>query len=179
MVQKLKIATTSLTGCFGCHMSLLDCDEKIIELLQQVELNRSPLSDIKKLSHCDIGIIEGAIANTDNVETIREFRARCKTLVVLGACALNGGIPALRNQYSLAECLEESYINGIGLENKLIPQDDDLPAILNKVHPVQDVVKIDYALPGCPPRAEMIWQCLSALIAGREPEYSDEMIRYD
>ena len=179
MARRLKIASTSLAGCFGCHMSLLDGDEKIIDLLQQVELDRSPLSDIKRVSDCDIGIIEGAIANSENVEVIREFRAHCKTLVVLGACALNGGVPALRNQYTLAECLEESYLNGIGLENHLIPHDEDLPEILDQVYPVQQVVRVDYALPGCPPRADMIWQCLSALIAGRQPRISTELIRYD
>ncbi len=179
MAHKLKIASTSLAGCFGCHMSLLDCDEKIIELLQQVELSRSPLCDIKQVADCDIGIIEGAVANSENVEVIRQFRAQCKTLVVLGACALNGGIPALRNQYSLAECLQESYIDGMGLENQLIPQDEDLPEILDQVYPVQQLVKVDYALPGCPPRADMIWQCLSALVAGQQPELSSELIRYD
>jgi len=176
---KIRIATATLAGCFGCHMSLLDIDEKIIDLVELVEFDRTPLTDIKQLGHCDIGLIEGAVANSENVEILREFRKQCKTIITLGACALNGGIPALRNQFTLEECIKESYIDGMGLENTCIPNDQELPMILNKVHPVQDVIKVDYMLPGCPPTADMIWHALSALIAGREPEFRLDEIRYD
>jgi len=176
---KIRIATTSLAGCFGCHMSILDIDEKMIDLVELVEFSRSPLTDFKHAENCDLGIIEGAVANAENVEVLREFRQNCKILVAVGACALNGGIPAMRNQFSLEECLQESYRDGMGLENTLIPDDPELPMLLNKVHPVQDVVKIDYMLPGCPPTPEIIWELLTALIAGREPVFSEEQIRYD
>jgi NAD-reducing hydrogenase small subunit len=179
MADKIRIATTSLAGCFGCHMSILDIDEKIIDLVELVEFNRSPITDIKEVRDCDIGIIEGAVANSENVEVLREFREQCKTLVAIGACALNGGIPAMRNHYSLQQCLEESYIDGMGLDNAMIPNDPELPMILNQVHPVQDVVKIDYMLPGCPPTAQMIWDALVALIEGREPSFTLEEVRYD
>lgn len=177
--EKIRIATTSLAGCFGCHLSILDIDEKFIDLVQLVEFDRSPLTDIKQVSDCDIGIIEGAVANSENVEVLQEFRRQCKILIAIGACALNGGIPAMRNHFSLEECLKESYIDGLGLDNPKIPDDPELPMILNKVHPVQDVVKIDYVLPGCPPTAEMIWELLTALIEGREPNYTPQEIRYD
>jgi len=179
MPDKIKIATTSLAGCFGCHMSILDIDEKIIDLIQLVEFNRSPLTDIKRITDCEIGIIEGAVANAENVEVLREFREHCKTLVAIGACALNGGIPAMRNHFSLQECLEESYVNGMGLDEARIPDDPELPMLLNKVYPVQQVVKVDYVLPGCPPPADMIWKFLSEILQGREPEFSPEEIRYD
>jgi NAD-reducing hydrogenase small subunit len=177
--QKIRIATTSLAGCFGCHMSILDIDEKIIDLVELVEFDRSPLTDIKQVGECDIGIIEGAVANSENVEVLREFRKHCKIIIAMGACALNGGIPAIRNHYTLEECLNESYMNGMGLDNQLIPNDPELPMILNKVHPVQDVVKVDYMLPGCPPTADMIWDALTALIEGREPSFTMDEIRYD
>ncbi len=179
MTDKIRIATTSLAGCFGCHMSILDIDEKIIDLVELVEFNRSPLTDIKQVSNCDVGIIEGAVANSENVEVLRNFRQQCKTLVAIGACALNGGIPAMRNQFSLQECIEESYINGIGLDHPRIPDDAELPMLLNKVHPVHEVVRVDYFLPGCPPPADMIWQLLTDLLAGREPSFNAEQIHYD
>jgi len=177
--RKIRIATTSLAGCFGCHMSILDIDEKMIDLVELVEFSRSPLTDYKHVVDCDLGIIEGAVANAENVEVLREFRENCKILVAIGACALNGGIPAMRNHFTLTECLQESYVNGMGLENPCIPDDPELPKLLNKVHPVQDVVKIDYMLPGCPPTADMIWELLTALINGREPVFTLEQIRYD
>ena len=179
MTDKIKIATTSLAGCFGCHMSILDIDEKLIDLVELVEFDRSPINDIKQVGKCDLGIIEGAVANSENVEVLREFRRQCTTLVAIGACALNGGIPAMRNHFSLAECLQESYVNGIGLDKPNIPSDPELPGLLNKVYPVQEVVKVDYSLPGCPPTAESIWELLSALLEGRQPQLGPEIIRYD
>jgi len=94
MAAKLRIATVSLAGCFGCHMSFLDIDERLLPLLDQVELDRSPLTDIKHCGHCDIGLIEGGVCNAENVQVLREFRANCKVLVALGACAVNAACRA-------------------------------------------------------------------------------------
>ncbi len=179
MADKIRIATTSLAGCFGCHMSILDIDEKLIDLVELIEFNRTPLTDIKQVKDCDIGIIEGAVANSENVEVLQQFRRECKTLVAIGACALNGGIPAMRNHFTLQECIKESYIDGIGLDNPLIPDDPELHMIINKEHPVHEVVKVDYFLKGCPPPAEMIWEFLTALLEGREVSFTAEQIRYD
>ena len=121
---------------------------------------------ISRNGHCDIGIIEGGVANAENVEVLREFRPHCKILIALGACAVNGGIPAMRNSFELKECLEEAYVDGIGVHNKMIPSDPEIPMLLNKVHPIHEVVKIDYFLPGCPPSGDTIWTFLTELIEG-------------
>ncbi len=179
MKSKITVATTSLAGCFGCHMSLLDMDERFIDLVDRVEFSRSPLTDIKQVRDCDVGIIEGAVTHSENVETLREFRKHCKIIVALGACSVNGSIPAMRNHFTLEECLKESYEQGMGLENQKIPDDPELPMILDKVHPIKDIVKVDYVVPGCPPTADMIWQLFNDLLANRNPIYSPEVIRYD
>ncbi len=176
---KLKVATCSLAGCFGCHMSLLDLDERLFELVDRIDLDRSPLTDIKELGECDVGLIEGGVCNAENVHVLMEFRARCKILVAIGACALNGGVPAMRNQFSLKECLEESYIREIGLVNPQIPDDPELPLLLDKVHPLHEVVKIDYFLPGCPPSADTIWTFISELLSGQPIALSYTQIHYD
>ncbi|MDS4027062.1 MAG: NADP oxidoreductase [Candidatus Contendobacter sp.] len=176
---KVKIATCSLAGCFGCHMSLLDLDERLFDLAERMELDRSPLTDVKELSDCDLGLIEGGVCNAENVHVLMEFRARCKTLVAIGACALNGGVPALRNQYDLKECLEESYLRGIGLVNPQIPNDPEIPLLLNKVHPLHEVVKIDYFLPGCPPSADAIWTFVNQLLSGQPLALPYTQIHYD
>jgi NAD-reducing hydrogenase small subunit len=176
---KLKVATCSLAGCFGCHMSLLDLDERLFDLAERVELDRSPLTDIKELGECDVGLIEGGVCNAENVHVLMEFRARCKILVAIGACALNGGIPAMRNQFDLKECLEESYVRGIGLVNAQIPNDPEIPLLLNKVHPLHEVVKIDYFLPGCPPSADTIWTFINELLSGQPIVLSYTQIHYD
>ena len=176
---KVKIATCSLAGCFGCHMSLLDLDERLFELAERVELDRSPLTDIKELGDCDLGLIEGGVCNAENVHVLMEFRARCKILVAIGACALNGGVPALRNQYDLKECLEESYLRGVGLVNPQIPSDPEIPLLLNQVHPLHEVVKIDYFLPGCPPSADAIWTFVNQLLSGQPLALPYTQIHYD
>jgi NAD-reducing hydrogenase small subunit len=179
MTQKLRLATTSLAGCFGCHMSLLDIDERILELLQQVELDRSPINDIKAIGDCDLGLIEGGVANEDNLEVLRAFRRHCKVLVAFGACAVNGGIPAMRNQFSLRECLEEAYVRGEGIYNPGIPNDPEIPLLLDRVYPIHEVVKVDYFLPGCPPSAEAIWTFLSELLGGKPVGFPYTQIHYD
>ena len=71
--EKLIVATAALCGCFGCHMSLLDIDERILQLVELVEFDRTPLTDIKTVGKCDIGLIEGGVANVDNVEFCESF----------------------------------------------------------------------------------------------------------
>lgn len=179
MNEKIRIATTSLAGCFGCHMSLLDIDERLLDLIQLVEFDRSPINDIKQVGQADVGLIEGGIANTDNLEVLKQFRSHCRILVAVGACAINGGVPAMRNQYSVKECLEESYIDGMGVENPQIPSDPEIPLLLNQVHPIHELVKVDYFLPGCPPSGDAIWTFLNELIEGRPISLPYTQIHYD
>jgi NAD-reducing hydrogenase small subunit len=110
VAEKKIIATGSLAGCFGCHMSLLDIDERILQLIELVEFNKSPINDIKTFTkHCDIGLIEGGCCNDENVHNLIAFRENCTTLVAVGECAIMGGLPSLRNTIPLEECLREAY----------------------------------------------------------------------
>jgi NAD-reducing hydrogenase small subunit len=179
--RKLRVATTSLAGCFGCHTSFLDIDEKLFDLLRHVEFDRTPLTDIKHCGPCDIGIVEGGICNAENVHVLREFRKNCKVLVAIGACALNGGLPAQRNHLDLGICLQEVYVTepGLAVGGGHIPNDPELPLPLDKVHPLHEVVKVDYFIPGCPPPAEAIWSFLSDVIAGRTPQLGHGLLHYD
>jgi NAD-reducing hydrogenase small subunit len=179
MASKIKLATVSLAGCFGCHMSLLDIDERILDLAELVDLDRTPLTDIKEVGACDLGIIEGGVANTENLEVLTSFRERCKKLVAIGACAINGGVPAMRNEFALRECLEESYVDGVGLHNPGVPNGPEIPLLLDKVHPIHEVVMVDYFLPGCPPSADTIWTFLTQVLEGRPIEFPYRQIRYD
>ena len=183
-MSKPVIATTSLAGCFGCHMSFLDIDERLVSLIELVEFNKSPINDIKTFTRpCDIGLIEGCCCNSENVHLLKEFRKQCKTLVAVGECAIMGGLPALRNNIPVQECLEEAYLNSpttVGVNpEKILPNDDELPMILNRVYPCHEIVKIDYFLPGCPPRADLIWNALYALVTGNPLELPYEVVKFD
>lgn len=177
--RKLKVATCSLAGCFGCHMSFLDMDERIVALIDHIEFDRSPLTDIKQVSACDIGLIEGGLCNEENVHVLEEFRKHCRILVAVGACAINGGVPALRNHYTVQECLEESYLNGLGVVDPQIPSDPELPALLPKVIPIHALVQVDYFLPGCPPPADAFVELLDAVLQQREPRLDYQLRRFD
>ena len=179
-MAKPKIATTSLAGCFGCHMSILDIDERILQLAELVDFDKSPINDLKRFTdHCAVGLIEGGCANAENVEVLRYFRQNCDILIAVGECAIMGGLPAMRNGIPLAECLREAYIDGPSVVDGNIPNDHDIPLILDKVYPCHEVVKIDYFLPGCPPSAELIWESLVALLSGKEADLPYELIKYD
>ncbi|HBF89024.1 MAG TPA: NADP oxidoreductase [Bacteroidales bacterium] len=183
-MSKKIVATTSLAGCFGCHMSLLDIDERILDLIELVEFNKSPIDDIKTFTkQCDIGIIEGGCCNSENVHVLKEFRKNCKILVSVGECAIMGGLPALRNGIDIKECIDEAYLNGptakIGNPEGILPNDDELPMILDKVYPCHEIVKIDYFLPGCAPRADLIWNALVALVTGNALELPYEVVKFD
>lgn len=178
--RKLKVATVSLAGCFGCHMSFLDIDERLFELIEHIEFDRSPLTDIKHVGACDLGLIEGGLCNSENVQVLREFRAHCKTLVAVGACAINGGLPAQRNHLDVGELLVDVYGSRPGLSpGSAIPNDPELPLLLNQVHPIHEVVHVDYFLPGCPPSADAFWTFLNDLMAGRTPHLGHGLMRYD
>ncbi len=181
-MTKPKIATTSLAGCFGCHMSVLDIDERILKLVELIEFNKSPINDIKKFTaHCLVGLIEGGCANQENVAVLQDFRKNCDILVSVGDCATMGGIPALRNTIPLQECLNEAYLNGPTVYNEsgTIPNDPELPLLLDKVYPCHEVVKIDYHLPGCPPSADAIWETIVALLNNKPMDLPYEMLKYD
>ncbi len=177
--KKIRLASCSLAGCFGCHMSFLDIDERVVDLLDHVESCRSPLNDIKELKQADVGLVEGALCNEDNVRVLQQFRENCEILVGVGACALTGGLPAMRNHYGLAACLKEAYLDASGVVNPSIPSDPELPRLLNRVRPIQEVVRVDYFLPGCPPPAEAFYELFSALLAGREPALNRNLVLFD
>jgi len=181
-MSKPVIATASLAGCFGCHMSFLDIDDRILQLVELVTFDKSPIDDIKRFTRpVDIGLIEGGCCNSENVHVLRSFRENCRTLVSVGECATMGGLPALRNGIPLKECLDEAYMNSptVDPENRLIPNDEELPIILDKVYPCHEIVRIDAFLPGCPPSADLIWEALTALIEGRPLNLTYDLIKYD
>ena len=176
-----RIATASLAGCFGCHMSVLDIDDRILKLAELVEFDRSPITDIKTVGDCDVGIIEGGVANAENVEVLRSFREHCTILVAMGACAVDGGIPAMRNSFALSECLEEAYLNCITSmpDECVVPYHEDLPKILDKVYACSDIVEIDHFIPGCPPNADHIWRSVLSLLSGQQLPISYAAFKYD
>ena len=185
--RKARIATVSLAGCFGCHMAILDIDERLIELMKQVEFDRSPLTDLKVFARrCDVGIVEGGCCNEENVHVLRDFRRNCDVLIAIGQCAIMGGLPAMRNAIMhsdapLRDCLEEAYITGKYIRNKThnVPNDPALPLLLDKVYPCSEVVEVDFQIPGCAPSGDVIFAALSGILSGKFQGIERESIKFD
>jgi NAD-reducing hydrogenase small subunit len=167
-VERLKLATVWLGGCSGCHMSFLDLDEFLIELAGKADIVFTPFADVKKYPEgVDVVLVEGAVANADHLEMIRTVRARTKTLVSFGDCAITGNVTALRNPFGGAQVvLQRAYLEGV--EGPCLPN-YMVPALLDRVVPVHTVVAVDVYVPGCPPPAARIHLALEELLAGRPP----------
>jgi [NiFe] hydrogenase diaphorase moiety small subunit len=179
---KKRVATVSLAGCFGCHMSLLDADLGILDVAEVVSFNKSPLTDIKQFNgRCHLGIVEGGCCNAHNIEVLKSFREMCDVLVVIGECAIWGGLPAMRNTISLGACLEEAYLNSITSEpgETIIPYHEDLPKMLDRVYGCSEIVKVDYSIPGCPPAADYLWKAVKSILFGESFSLLYSEFKYD
>lgn len=170
--HKITVATAWLDGCSGCHMSFLDMDERLVELVQRVDIVYSPLVDTKTLpEQVDVGILEGSVSSDEDLHKAQEFRKHCKLLISLGDCAVNGNVPAMRNQFKLEAVMDRAYRENVS-EHPVIPT-VSVPTLFPQVRPIHGCVDVDVYVPGCPPHADAIWYVLRELIEGRTPDPSE------
>jgi len=161
-------------------MSLLDMDERIAAVLELADLRATPITDLKEpdASGVDVGVLEGGISNTYNEEVALRMRKRSKILVALGDCAVFGGVPAMRNFFTIEETLRRAYVETESTdESGKIPNDPEL-AVPTKVCALQDVVPVDVFVPGCPPDADTIFYVLAELAQGRIPEVKGDKLHW-
>lgn len=179
-MSKPKIASDWLAGCAGCHMSLLDIDERILQVIELADLRATPITDLKHPDEdgVDVGILEGGINNSANEAVAKQMRSRCKYLVALGDCAVFGGVPAMRNFFTLEETLRRAYIETPSTdETGKIPNDPEL-CVPTEVRALSEVVDVDLHVPGCPPDADVIFHVLAELAQGRIPEIKDDKLHW-
>ena len=179
---KIKIATDWLDTCSGCHMSLLDIDERIVELVKHVEITSSPITDLKHPPEdgVTVGILTGAVSNTHQLEVAKMMRERCEILISMGDCAVMGGICAMRNFFDKEDCLRRGYVETESTDAEgTIPRSDELGKLLDRVMSVSEVVQVDVSIPGCPPPAGAIWYSLLELLEGRIPILMGDNLTYE
>ncbi len=167
--SRARIATVWLDGCSGCHMSFLDLDDKLLDILAQADLVYSPLVDHKEFpENVDVTLVEGAVSSLEDLEKIKQIRERTKILVSLGDCAVTANVPSMRNPFGAQAVLERAYIENATLQPQIPHQ--IIPPLLKRVRPVHEVVKVDVFVPGCPPSAATIGYVVTELLAGRMPD---------
>jgi F420-non-reducing hydrogenase small subunit len=181
-----KIALTWLSGCGGCEESILDIAEGLPELASRMDIVFWPialdhkLDDIARLEDQEIlaTLINGAIRNDEHYRQAMFFRKKSKYLIAHGSCAHTGGVVGLGNLHSNAALLRTVYVEMPTVEEppSLLPGGDADPAapaamvelapLQPRVHALNQVVPVDFVLPGCPPTPESVKQALTMLVDG-------------
>jgi coenzyme F420-reducing hydrogenase gamma subunit len=155
-----RVAVWKFASCDGCQLTLLDCEDELLEVAGAVELAyflEAGLDDGGSGTY-DLSIVEGSITTPHDVERIRDVRARSKVLVTIGACATAGGIQALRNFSSVEEYLGIVYAQ---------------PAFISTLATstgIAEHVPVDFELRGCPITKAQLLEVISAFLAGRRPQ---------
>ncbi len=173
-MNKIKLATVWLDGCSGCHMSLLDIDEGIIQVAKKADVVYGPLVDAQEFPEgVDVTLVEGAVSSQDDLKLVQTIRKRTRLLVALGDCAVTSNVPAMRNSIPVKTLLHSIYVDGVQ-ENPVVPK-DIVPALLKHAIPVHEAVKVDIHVPGCPPSAATIGFVVQELLAGRKPDLASRV----
>ena len=172
--KKIRLATAWLGGCSGCHMSFLDLDELLIELIERVDIVYGPLVDTKEFPEdVDICLVEGAVTNVENLELARTIRNNSSLVISFGDCAVTGNVTSMRNRIPVKDLLTAVYHEAqapIGAESLKF-----LPALLKKALPLHQAIKVDVYLPGCPPAPERIATAVTALLDKQTVNLPPEM----
>lgn len=181
-MDKIRFATVWLAGCSGCHMSFLDLDEWLIDLAQQVDVVYSPVGcDLKDYpTDVDVCLVEGAIANEENLELAHKVRQNTKVVISFGDCAVTANVPAMRNMQGHADgVLKRAYLELADVGQQLPHEPGIVPELLDRVMPLHEVILVDIFMPGCPPSADRIRATLEPLLRGETPAMEGrDMIKF-
>ncbi|QQG66107.1 NADH-quinone oxidoreductase subunit B family protein [Desulfobulbus oligotrophicus] len=171
--RRPRLSFVWLQACSGCEISLLNSGERLPDLLNKVEIVYFPLLMDRKcggegefdLPEADVGFVSGSVSSDEHLTLLYALRRRCRTLVSFGTCATHGGIPALRNRWSAEATLETVFPGTPG--QPTLPA--EVPALLDRVYSVDEKVRVDFCLPGCPPHPETIAAVIETLVTGEQP----------
>ena len=174
----VRVSEEWLNICGGCEVSILDIGEGLLDLLPALKFVHMPvLMDTKyfgqtgekaemDLPQADVGLISGGVRNEKEKHVAQEMRKKCATIVALGSCACFGGIPALANMYKLEELYDKVYRGSMTTESAVTPN-ENLPPLLDRVYALDEVIKIDAHIPGCPMNPAHIVQAITGLLEGK------------
>ncbi len=174
-MSKKKLATVWLGGCSGCHMSLLDIDERILDVAKLADIVKSPIVDAKEFPQADVTLVEGSVTSDEHLHELYRIRQASKVLVALGDCAVTANITGMRNYFPKEEVFNYAYIQAVSNDKEgKVPDHPALLKLRKKAVPLQEIVHVDYFIPGCPPQADTIFYVILELLNDRVPHLSQE-----
>jgi NAD-reducing hydrogenase small subunit len=176
-MSKAKLATMWLDGCSGCHMSFLDMDELLLEVLGKADIVYGAFVDAKEFPEgVDVTLVEGAVGSSEDLRKLKTARERTRILVAFGDCAVTGNVPSLRNPIGPKAVLESVYLEKPTV-NPQIPS-QLVPELLEEDLPIHVWVPVDLYLTGCPPSAARIYDCVKRLLDGEPLEAVSEAVAF-
>ncbi|MBI5679825.1 MAG: F420-nonreducing hydrogenase [Methanobacterium sp.] len=172
MAEKIKLGSVWLGCCSGCELSIADIHEAIVDVLGLADFEFMPvLMDVKydEWTDVDVAIVTGGIRNEENLELAKKVREKAGLVMAYGTCAVYGGIFGLGNLHTVDDLTQEAYVNSESTYNDegIIPH-DGVPKLESRHRALTDVIDVDLALPGCPPRSDVVAQIVMALLKGEE-----------
>ncbi len=166
--MKATVSTEWLSGCSGCHVAVVDLHEKLLGLVDEVDFVRVPvLMDEKGYPRATVGIVEGAVRSEHDREALEKMRASVDVLVAFGSCAVYGGPSGLGWLHRRESVMAAAYSTGPTNAPGQLP-DAEAPRLEDSVVPIDEVVKVDLYLPGCPPHPYFIAAGLRALLGATD-----------
>lgn len=177
--MKARISTEWLSGCSGCHVAIVDLHDKLLNLVETAEFVRLPvLMDEKGYPPADVGVVEGAVRSEHDREALLKLRKSVKTLIAYGSCAVYGGPSGIGWLYDREVIIDRVY--GEGPTNSGGERPDPGAVRLEEgVVPVDEVVDIDFYLPGCPPHPYYIATCLATVLGTPSPPLAGKTVCAD
>ncbi len=174
--EKVRLNTDWLCDCGGCHVAIVDLHEKILKVLEDIEIQKCPvLTDVKDYPEADIGILTGSIRTEHDRHAAEEMRKKCKTIIAFGTCAVYGGLHGAGLAHTKEEIMDYVYKSTPTTKTDFVPS-TDITDLEHVVTPIDEVIDVDLYLPGCPPHAHFIFESLSSLIEGREAKAGQETV---
>lgn len=174
------VAILPLQGCFGCHVNLLDLHERFEEITSNFDIRFTYLMDVKEIPEVDIALVEGCVANHENAERLKQMRERSGTLIALGSCSCFGGIPGLRNLHTPETAIRRAYLESESTcRDGVLPAAPHVPELTGSVRAIHDVVKVDYAIPGCPSPRDLVVSALTNILQGTNPNLPTRAVCFE
>ncbi len=168
---KVPVSFEWLSGCSGCELATVDLHERLLQVLDEIELVRIPiLMDVKGYPSAKLGIITGALRTDHDVHCARQMRESCDAILAFGICSVYGGPQGSGYAHSRDELEDTVFRNNPTTRTTFVPN-EGVPKLLDEIRPIDSEIEVDFYLPGCPPNPYYVAESLRSIVAGSAPEF--------